>query len=178
MEESIFERLTEQMVSTYANWFAIIALALGLLGGIIVGLVRKQVLRDAVLGLLWGLIGPLACLSWHIVDARTSYYDKLYIDKNPGRERFFWRIIEPYPLDSVYGLATMAIGFIVAGIVLGLLLAVVLRVLDRKLPPATQPSALPETRPAEEASSSAAPEASGGDPQLPADDQSPAHAEE
>lgn len=130
--ESIFEKLDEQTVSMYMNWLALATVATGMVVGILVGKVRKLLVHDLLYGFIYGMVGPLLCLSWHIVDARTSYYDHLYQDKNQGCERLLWCIIKPYPLDSVYSLVTMAIGFVVAGALLGIALAYLTRFIDSR----------------------------------------------
>ena len=130
--QEFFETLTEQRVSLVVNWLAVISIVVGAGAGVIAALIRRRMPKDLILGILWGMSGPLLWLVWHLVDARTSYYDFHY--QVPGRERWLWSIITPHKVDSVYGLGTLAIGVLVGAVVVGVLIGVLLRYLDRRFP--------------------------------------------
>lgn len=114
-----FEKLDEQAIYRFCNTLAVLSIIIGPLVGLIVGKLRKLVLHDFLYGILWGLSGPALALVWALVDARTSYYDYIYRAQNPEAERWLWRLIKPYPVESIYGLATLALGILVAGAVVG-----------------------------------------------------------
>ena len=91
MEESIFEQISEQTVSAYVNAVAVGIVVLALVWGAIMGKAKRLPQRCWRLAALWALLGPLLCLYWHLYDARTSYYDWLYLEKNPDTyQRLFW----------------------------------------------------------------------------------------
>ena len=91
MEESIFEQIDERTVSFYVNLFAVVFPVLSLAIAALVGKLRNRVPRHVALGVLYALVGPIVCLYWHLYDARTSYYDWLYLEKNPDTYvRCFW----------------------------------------------------------------------------------------
>jgi len=91
MEESIFEQIDERTVSFYVNLFAVAFPILSLVTATLIGKLRGQMARPVALGILCGLVGPILCLYWHLYDARTSYYDWLYLEKNPDTyARCFW----------------------------------------------------------------------------------------
>lgn len=91
MEDSIFEQIDERTVSFYVNLFAIVFPVLSLALAALVGKLRDGVGRQVALGTLCALVGPILCLYWHLYDARTSYYDWLYLEKNPDTyARCFW----------------------------------------------------------------------------------------
>jgi len=133
--ESIFEKFSEADVSHWVNIVAVISIIAGTAIGALVGLLKKPFQRYLILGCLFGLLGPAVALSWHTVDARTSYWDHLYRDKNPDQEpRLLWPILGAGKLDSVRNLAGLAAGFIVAGIAIGLGIGFFLNWLDRRFP--------------------------------------------
>jgi len=127
-----FESLNEQMIYAVCNWVAVATIVLGPLIGLIAGKVRKLLVHDLLYGVLWGLSGPALALVWALVDARTSYYDYIHRASNPGAERLLWKLVKPYRVDSVYGLGTLALAIIIAGVVLGVLLAFVTSRIDRR----------------------------------------------
>ena len=126
-----FETLNEQVIYSICTWIAILTIVLGPIIGLLVGKLRGLLLHDVLYGTLWGLTGPALALVWALVDARTSYYDYINSAYNPGTERFLWKFITPYPVESVYGLGTLAIAIIVAGAILGVVLAFVTVKIDR-----------------------------------------------
>jgi len=133
--QSIFEKFSEADVSRWVNIVALIGIIAGPAIGALVGLLKKPFQRYLILGCLFGLLGPAVALSWHVVDARTSYWDHLYRDKNPDQPpRLLWPILGAGKLDSVRNLASLAAGFIVAGIVIGLGIGFFLNWLDRRFP--------------------------------------------
>lgn len=91
MEDSIFEQIDERTVSFYVSIFAVVFPALLLAVAALLGKLRDRMARHVALGVLYGLAGPILCLYWHLYDARTSYYDWLYLEKNPETYvRCFW----------------------------------------------------------------------------------------
>jgi len=91
MEESIFEQISEQTVSAYVNAAAVAIVVLALAWGAVMAKAKRLPQRYWRLAGLWALLGPLFCLYWHLYDARTSYYDWLYLAKNPDTyQRLFW----------------------------------------------------------------------------------------
>lgn len=91
MEDSLFERIDERTVSFYVHLFAVVLPAAAVALAVFVGKLRQRPARCLAAGIMYGLLGPLVCIYWHLYDARTSYYDWLYLEKNPETyERFFW----------------------------------------------------------------------------------------
>ena len=143
---SIFEKFTEQDVSRWVNIFAAVTMVLGICGGAVVGNIRKQMPRCLVYGLMVGLLGVVVAIMWHVHDARTSYWDHLYRDKNPGTERILWSIVGAGKLDSVWNIAGLFVAFILAGSGLGVVYGTTMNWLDRRYPvePTTPPDAVGE----------------------------------
>lgn len=141
--QSIFEQINEWDVSHWVNLLALATLGLGLLCGLVLGRLRKEMKRCLILGLLAGMTGPALAISWHVYDARTSYSDYEHRAKNPDRERFLWRIVGAGKLDSVSNVAGLVVGAIVAGILAGFGCSLLLNWVDRRYPGSTtllQPS--------------------------------------
>ncbi len=91
MSESIFEQIDERTISFWVNAAAAAWLAAAVLAGACIGRARGRAARGLALGILWGALGPIVCLYWHLYDARTSYWDWVYLEKNPDTYvRFFW----------------------------------------------------------------------------------------
>ncbi|MBI2194671.1 MAG: hypothetical protein HYU36_22050 [Planctomycetes bacterium] len=134
--KSLFDSLTDQAISRWLDLFAVLSVLAGIAFGWVAGRVWKPSARYLVLGALAGLIGPALALSWHVVDARTSYWDYTYREQNPGRERLLWPVIGAGKLDSVRNLAALAVGFILAGLAAGFACGRVLNWVDRKYPAA------------------------------------------
>jgi hypothetical protein len=87
---------------------AIIAIALPIAGltlGAIVGAVRRELARNALLGLVCGLAGPAIWVMWRICNG----------------------IIGRFGLDSVKGLLINLALFVAAGLVIGLVVGIVWR---------------------------------------------------
>jgi hypothetical protein len=133
--QSIFEKFTEADVSHWVNLVAVISVLVGPAVGFLVGQVKKPLQRYLVLGCMLGLLGPALALAWHVVDARTSYWDYIYQDKNPNQEpRLLWPVLGAGKLDSVRNLAGLAVGFVLVGIAIGLGCGLALNWLDRRFP--------------------------------------------
>ena len=164
MEESFFEQIDERTVSLWINIAAAAAAIIALALGALVGRLRRQPARGLVLGLLWAALGPILCFYWHLYDARTSYYDWLYLQSNPdtyvrmfwigqpdaqaravgldapivkGRwsPQRFWQCVQPYPLYSVRGLGLFALGALASAALLGLAAGGAVRLANRRWPP-------------------------------------------
>jgi len=95
MEKSIFESIPETLVYSILGWVSVATLVLGIVAGAIAGAIRKNFARCVLLGVLAGLAGPLVYLCWAVVDARTSYYDRLYKARDPASQRILWRLFPP-----------------------------------------------------------------------------------
>lgn len=91
MEESIFEQIDERTVSFWVNLAAVAWPLTTIAVGALAGKLKGRAARGLALGLLWALVGPIVCLFWHLYDARTSYWDWVYLEKNPHTYvRAFW----------------------------------------------------------------------------------------
>lgn len=91
MEESMFEQIDERTVSFYVNVLAVLLPAAAIAIGALMGRRKAQPGRCIAKAVLYGLLGPIVCMYWHLYDARTSYYDWLYLEHNPETyERLFW----------------------------------------------------------------------------------------
>jgi MFS family permease len=134
--DSVFERIQEQDVSRWVNGLALAVLIAGVLGGVIVSRFRKPAPRYLILGALSGLAGPAVALVWHVVDARTSYWDYVHRDLNPGKDRLLWPVVGAGRLDSVSHLAGLAAGLLLVGVVAGTGCGLMVRWLNRRFPAA------------------------------------------
>ena len=135
MPESIFQKFTEQDVSNWVNIFAVVMLILCPACGALYGKMLGHLQRYLILGLMIGSIGPLSALSWHIVDARTSYWDHKYQAQNPEmKPRLLWPVVGTAKLDSTSNLGILVVGFVIGGILCGGGAGLTLRWLDRKYP--------------------------------------------
>lgn len=90
--ESIFERIPESLVYRVLGWTAVASVVLGCGIGALTGYLRKNMWRYLLYGALIGVSGPILYASWAVLDARTSYFDRLY---NAGPTRFLWRLFPP-----------------------------------------------------------------------------------
>lgn len=135
MPESIFQKFTEQDVSNWVNMFAVVVLVLCPVCWALYGKVLGHLQRYLILGLMIGLIGPLSALSWHIVDARTSYWDHKYQEQNPEmKPRLLWPVVGTAKLDSLSNLGILVVGFVIGGTLCGVGAGLTLHWLDRKFP--------------------------------------------
>ncbi len=145
MPESIFQKFTEQDVSNWVNIFAVVMLILCPACGAVYGRMLGHLKRYLIIGLMVGSIGPLSALSWHIVDARTSYWDHKYQDQNPElKPRVLWPVVGTAKLDSLSNLGILVAGFVIGGTLCGVGAGLTLRWLDRKYPMAPPSVEAPE----------------------------------
>ena len=166
---SFFETFTEHDVSRWVNALALVTVIVGPLFGLTIGALRRPRARYLLLGCMMGLVGPLAALSWHIVDARTSHWDYIYRDKNPDiPPRVLWPVLGAGKLDSVRNLAGLAVGFVLAGVAIGVASGFYLMWLNRRFPRETEGGPEPVAAAAGEDSGQSEGEAaedSGGGPE-------------
>lgn len=96
------EIVDEKTVVMVINLIALIAPALGILIGFLIGKVRHRVKSDTIKGLVIGSFGILNWIMWHVYDRITKFYG----------------------LDTVKNLVVNLVVFITVGIVIGVVLGI------------------------------------------------------